>query len=109
MEGMTSIIFEKDRLLSRICKLSPKPGDIILFQLKTNEDGEPILRPSDMIPFTDGLKELSEELQCGFILTLDKMGFFTVKNTEEAIKYLEEALSSIKKANRNVLDIENEK
>lgn len=109
MEGMTSIIFEKDRLLSRICKLSPKPGDVILFQLKTNEDGEPILSPSDIVPFVNGLKELSEELQCSFVLTLDKMGFFTTKNTEGAIKYLEQALSSIKKANRNVLDIENEK
>ena len=107
MEEMTSIIFDKDRLLSRICKLSPKKGDIILFQLKTDEQGFPIVSYDAANQMFQWLQELMGD-GIHFLFTVDKIGYFCIKNSEECIKFLEEGISFIKKANEKALDIENE-
>ena len=42
-EKMTSITTDQNEIVSSIQKLSPKAGDVLMFYVKTNDDGIPII------------------------------------------------------------------
>ena len=42
-EMMTSIMTDQNEIISSIQRLSPKCGDILMFYVKTNEDGTPMM------------------------------------------------------------------
>ena len=42
-ETMTSIMTDQNEIISSIQRLSPKSGDILIFYVKTNEDGTPMM------------------------------------------------------------------
>jgi len=42
-EMMTSIMTNQNEIISSIQQLSPKNGDILIFYVKTNEDGTPMM------------------------------------------------------------------
>ena len=42
-EKMTSIMTDQNEIISSIQKLSPKAGDVLLFYVKTDEYGAPMM------------------------------------------------------------------
>ena len=108
-ETMTSITTDQNEIISSIQQLSPKSGDILMFYVKTDKDGIPMI---DMGTLEQTVKivenVLNQKKLCGLFL-LDKICLFSVDDAKAVIKRLENYISYIREAMDKVENIENGK
>ena len=109
-EKMTSITTDQNEIVSSIQKLSPKAGDILMFYIKTNEYGTPMMnleavqQTVEMV--TNILEDRGDKGVTGLFL-MDKICLFSIDSADTAIKRLEKCISDIREAPYYVPDIEN--
>ena len=109
-EKMTSITTDQNEIISSIQKLSPKAGDVLMFYIKTDEYGTPMMdldavrQTVEMI--TDILEDRGDKGVTGLFL-MDKICLFSIDSADTAIKRLENCISYIREAADQVPDIEN--
>ena len=109
-EKMTSITTDQNEIVSSIQKLSPKAGDVLMFYIKTDEYGTPMMnldtvrQTVEMV--TDILEERGDKGVTGLFL-MDKICLFSIDSADTAIKRLENCISYIREAADQVPDIEN--
>ena len=109
-EKMTSITTDQNEIVSSIQKLSPKAGDVLMFYIKTDEYGTPMMdldavrQTVEMI--TDILEDRGDKGVTGLFL-MDKICLFSIDSADTAIKRLENCISYIREAADQVPDIEN--
>lgn len=109
MEKMKSIMIDENEILAGIMKVKPEDGDILIFYIKTDDEGFPLV---DMTHINASFHLVNDLLQkenkkCGCIFLLNKFYLPFVKNSDEAIRELEEVKSSIEKAIEQVRSIKN--
>ena len=109
-EKMTSITTDQNEIVSSIQKLSLKAGDVLMFYIKTDEYGTPMMnldtvrQTVEMV--TDILEERGDKGVTGLFL-MDKICLFSIDSADTAIKRLENCISYIREAADQVPDIEN--
>ena len=109
-EKMTSITTDQNEIVSSIQKLSPKAGDVLMFYIKTNEYGTPMMnleavqQTVEMV--TNILEDRGDKGVTGLFL-MDKICLFSIDDANTAIKRLEKCISDIREAADQVPDIEN--
>ena len=109
-EKMTSITTDQNEIVSSIQKLSPKAGDVLMFYIKTDEYGTPMMsleavqQTVEMV--TDILEDRGDKGVTGLFL-MDKICLFSIDNADTAIKRLENCISYIREAADQVPDIKN--
>lgn len=109
-EKITSITTDQNEIVSSIQKLSPKAGDVLMFYIKTDEYGTPMMnleavqQTVEMV--TNILEDRGDKGVAGLFL-MDKICLFSIENADTAIKRLENCISYIREAADQVPDIEN--
>ena len=109
-EKMTSIMTDQNEIVSSIQKLSPKAGDVLMFYIKTDEYGTPMMsleavqQTVEMV--TNILEDRGDKGVAGLFL-MDKICLFSIDSADTAIKRLENCISYIREAANQVPDIEN--
>ncbi len=109
-EKMTSITTDQNEIVSSIQKLSPKAGDVLMFYIKTDEYGTPMMsleavqQTVEMV--TNILEDRGDKGVAGLFL-MDKICLFSIDSADTAIKRLENCISYIREAANQVPDIEN--
>ena len=109
-EKITSIMTDQNEIVSSIQKLSPKAGDVLMFYIKTDEYGTPMMsleavqQTVEMV--TNILEDRGDKGVAGLFL-MDKICLFSIDSADTAIKRLENCISYIREAADQVPDIEN--
>ncbi len=109
-EKITSITTDQNEIVSSIQKLSPKAGDVLMFYIKTDEYGTPMMnleavqQTVEMV--TNILEDRGDKGVAGLFL-MDKIRLFSIDDADTAIKRLENCISYIREAADQVPDIEN--
>lgn len=91
-EKMTSITTDQNEIVSSIQKLSPKAGDVLMFYIKTDEYGTPMMnleavqQTVEMV--TNILEDRGDKGVTGLFL-MDKICLFSIDDADTAIKRLE--------------------
>lgn len=97
----------QNEIVSSVEKLEVKSGDVLLFNVRTDEDGFPLVDLDVVSQTAEMLSEVLEEKGVIGLFMLDKICLFSVENYEGAIKRLEDTISYIQEAADKVRDIEN--
>ena len=103
---ITSITTDQNEIVSSIQKLSPKAGDVLMFYVKTNDDGIPIIGFDKVRQTAEMLGNILGDKGVGLFL-MDKICLFSIDSADTAIKRLENCISYIREAADQVPDIEN--
>ena len=106
-EKMTSITTDQNEIVSSIQKLSPKAGDVLMFYIKTNEYGNPMMSLEAVQQTAEMIGNILEDKGVTGLFLMDKICLFSIDSADTAIKRLENCISYIREAADQVPDIEN--
>lgn len=107
---MTSITTDQNEIVSSIQKLSPKAGDVLMFYIKTDEYGTPMMSLEAVRQTAEMIGNILEDTgvkNVASLLLMDKICLFSIDGADTAIKRLENCISYIREAADQVPDIEN--
>lgn len=104
MERLTT---DQNKIVSSIQKLSPKAGDVLIFYIKTDEYGTPMM-DLDVLQQTANAIEKIVDNGVSTIFLLDKICLVSIESADAEMKRLENCISYIRKAMDQVTDIKNE-
>ena len=105
-EKITSITTDQNEIVSSIQKLSPKAGDVLMFYVKTDDNGIPMIGLDKVRQTAEMLGNILEDKGVGLFL-MNKICLFSIDSADTAIKRLENCISYIREAADQVPDIEN--
>lgn len=105
-EKMTSITTDQNEIVSSIQKLSPKAGDVLMFYIKTDKYGNPMI-DLDVVQQTANMIEKIVDDSVSIMFLMDKICLFSIDSVDTMIKRLENCISYIREAADQVPDIEN--
>ena len=108
-ETMTSIMTNQNEIISSIQQLSPKNGDILIFYVKTNEDGTPMMDIETLKQTAKVVENVLNQKKLWGLFLLDKICLFSVDDAEAVIKRLENYISYIREVMDKAENIENGK
>ena len=97
-EKMTSIMTDQNEIVSSIQKLSPKAGDVLMFYIKTDEYGTPMMDLDAVKQTVDMVSNILEDTGVAGLFLIDKICLFSIENTDAAIKRLENCISYVREA-----------
>ena len=106
-EKMTSITTDQNKIVSSIQKLSPKTGDVLMFYIKTDEYGTPMMDLAAVQQTAEMIGNILEDKGVAGLFLMDKICLFSIDSADTAIKRLENCISYIREAADQVPDIEN--
>lgn len=106
-EKMTSITTDQNEIVSSIQKLSPKAGDVLMFYIKTDEYGIPMMDLEAVRQTAEMIGNILEDKGVAGLFLMDKICLFSIDNADTAIKRLENCISYIREAADQVPDIKN--
>ena len=85
-EKMTSITTDQNEIVSSIQKLSPKAGDVLMFYIKTDDDGIPMIGLDKVRQTAEMLGNILGDKGVGLFL-MDKICLFSIDDAADtAIK-----------------------
>ena len=108
-ETMTSITTDQNEIISSIQQLSPKSGDILMFYVKTDKDGIPMIDMETLEQTAKVVENVLNQKKLYGLFLLDKICLFSVDDAKAVIKRLENYISYIREAMDKVENIENGK
>lgn len=106
MGKTTSLTLDQNEILSSIEKIKPSNGDVLLFSIKTDDNGVPLADIDVVQQTAQMVGDILLDKGVGIFL-LDKVCLFSIESSEKAIKRLENCISAIQEANEKLVDIEN--
>ena len=106
-EKMTSITTDQNEIVSSIQKLSPKAGDVLMFYVKTEDDGTPMMDLDAVRQTAEMIGNILEDKGVAGLFLMDKICLFSIDSADTAIKRLENCISYIRETANKVPDIEN--
>jgi len=104
---MAIIKLDQNEIISAIEKINPKEGSVLLFYVRTDEEGIPLVSFETMQQTADIISKTFDEKGVTGLLLLDKICLFSIADSERAIKRLENTISAIQEAVNKAGDIEN--
>lgn len=104
-------LWKYDDLYTKITKIHPKDGDVIILHVKTDQDGNLINSVKDIQKFVDNVYEILERMgiQASVMALPDKICLNSVKNANEAIRELQNIIDYIREAMECIGDIKSQK
>ena len=96
MEKMTSIMTDQNEIVSSIQKLSPKAGDVLMFYIKTDEYGTPMMGLDTVRQTAEMIGNILEDKGVAGLLLMDKICLFSIGSADTTIKRLENCISYIR-------------
>lgn len=109
MGKTTSIMIEQNDVISKVEKLSPQDGDVLIFYGKTDEWGQLLVPVDEIVSFLNRVKENVANDNVSILFLPDKICLSEVKTVEEAKEELKRCISYLQGAMDKVEDIENRK
>lgn len=106
MGKMISTTFEKNEILSEVQKIAPKKGEILLFYVKTDDNGIPLTDLETVQDVADNMNNILPEGVSGIFL-FDKICLFSIENSKRVIERLKKVISDIEEATDTLGNIEN--
>ena len=106
-EKMTSITTDQNEIVSSIQKLSPKAGDVLMFYIKADEYGAPMMDLDAVRQTAEMIGNILEDKGVAGLFLMDKICLFSIDSADTAIKRLGNCISYIREAANQVPDIEN--
>jgi len=106
-EKITSIMTDQNEIVSSIQKLSPKAGDVLMFYVKTDDNGIPMIGLDKVRQTAEMIGNILEDKGVAGLFLMDKICLFSIDSADTAIKRLENCISYIREAADQVPDIEN--
>ena len=106
-EKMISITTDQNEIVSSVQKLSPKAGDVLMFYIKTDEYGTPMIDLDAVKQTVDMVSNILEDTGVAGLFLIDKICLFSIEDADTAIKRLENCISYIREVADQVPDIEN--
>ena len=104
---MKYTMIENSDIVSAVEKLTPAPGDIFLFFIKTDDQGVPVVDLETVRQTANMMGEVLGKYGAKGIFLFDKIYLFSVEDSERIIKSLKKTISYISEAVDQVPDIEN--
>lgn len=104
---MKYTMIEDGNIISAVEKLTPAPGDIFLFLIKTDDQGMPSVDLETVQQTADMMGEILGEYGAKGIFLFDKIYLFSIGDSERIIESLKKTISYISEAVDQVLDNEN--
>ena len=98
---------DQNEIVSSIQKLSPKAGDVLMFYIKTDDNGTPMMDLEAVRQTAEMLGNILEDNGIAGLFLMDKICLFSIDSADTAIKRLENCISYIREAADQVPDIEN--
>ena len=102
-------MIDQNEIISSIQRLSPKSGDILIFYVKTNEDGTPMMDIETLEQTAKIVENVLNQKKLWGLFLLDKICLFSVDDAKAVIKRLENYISYIREATGKAENIENGK
>lgn len=109
MGKTTSITTDQNEIISSIQKLDLKENDILLFNIRTDEQGIPLVSLDAVRQTAKMLEDILENKNVTGLFLLDKICLFSIEDPKKVINELEKCISYIQEAVDKVRDIENGK
>lgn len=106
-EKMTSITTDNNEIVSSIQKLSPEKGDVLMFYVRTDDDGIPLMDIDAVRQTAEMVGNILEDEGVAGLFLMDKVCLFSIDSADEAIKRLENCISYIREAADQAPDIKN--
>ena len=106
-EKMTSITTDQNEFVSSIQKLSPKAGDVLMFYIKTDEYGIPMMDFDAVRQTAEVVGNILEDKNVAGLFLMDKICLFSIDDVDTVIKRLKNCISYIREVAGQVPDIEN--
>ncbi len=106
-EKMKSIMTDQNQILSSIQKLDPKAGDVLLFYVKTDDQGIPLINIETINQTAKMAGEVLTQRGATGLFLLDKICLFSIGDMEKTINVLRNCISYIREAAGYTPDIEN--
>lgn len=104
---MAIIKLDQNEIISAIEKINPKEGSVLLFYIKTDEDGIPLVGAETLQQTADIIYKAFEDKGVTGLLLLDKICLFSIADSKRAIKRLENVISAIQEAIDKAGNVEN--
>ena len=108
-ETMTSITTDQNEIISSIQQLSPKSGDILMFYVKTDKDGIPMIDMKTLEQTAKVVENILNQKKLWGLFLLDKICLFSIDDAKAVIKRLENYIFYIREAMDKAENIENGK
>lgn len=104
---MKYTMIEDNNIVSAVEKLTPAPGDIFLFLIKTDDQGMPSVDLETVQQTADMMGEVLSKYRAKGIFLFDKIYLFSIGDSERIIESLKKTISYISEAVDQALDNEN--
>lgn len=104
---MAIIELDQNEIISAIERINPKDGSVLLFYVKTDEQGIPLVSFETIQQTANIISQAFEAKNVTGLLLLDKICLFSIADSERAIKRLENTISAIQEAINKAGNIEN--
>lgn len=104
---MKYTMIEDNNIVSAVEKLTPAPGDIFLFLIKTDDQGMPSVDLETVQQTADMMGEVLDKYRAKGIFLFDKIYLFSIGDSERIIESLKKTISYISEAVDQALDNEN--
>ena len=85
-EKITSITTDQNEIVSSIQKLSPKAGDVLMFYIKTDDDGTPMMNLEAVRQTAEMIGNILEDKGVTGLFLMDKICLFSIDSADSAIK-----------------------
>ena len=109
MKKITTVTLTDDNIFSAVDKIHPEEGDLLLFYLRTNDDGD-VCQAWNVVSETARIMgELLKKFGADGIFMMDKICLFSIQDADELIRTLEKQISAIQKAKKKLGDFKNGK
>lgn len=104
-----SITIEQNDIISKVKKLSPQDGDVLIFYGKTDEWGHLLVSVNETVNFLNEVKKNIANDKVSILFLPDKICLSDIKSIEETKEELKRCISYLQEAMDKVEDIENRK
>ena len=104
---MKYTMIEDNNIVSAVEKLTPAPGDIFLFLIKTDDQGMPSVDLETVQQTADMMGEVLGKYRAKGIFLFDKIYLFSIGDSERIIESLKKTISYISETVDQALDNEN--
>ena len=105
MKNQEKIELDGNEICAAVEKLKPESGDVLLFYVKTNECGYPLLDLDTVSQAANNIGQLLPQ-HVGAVFLFDKINLFSVDDSKSMIKRLEETISYVREAVDKAGDID---